>query len=116
MGLAKAKPKRAARRSTEAPPEPKNFTEEEKRELGKSIAGLTSKQLEKVIQLIQKHKPELVKDEATEIELDINRLTPQFLTDLQTYVDAVSKKKKRARTSDGSGPTPKKRKTSTAQE
>mmetsp|Transcript_18128 Transcript_18128/g.22975 ORF Transcript_18128/g.22975 Transcript_18128/m.22975 type:complete len:89 (-) Transcript_18128:114-380(-) len=84
----------------------------EKRELGKAIAAMNSKQLERVIELIEKHQPNLVKETTTEIELDINTLTPLFLTELYMHVKACTKKKKRSRDKDG-GPSSKRRKIST---
>merc|ERR1711879_161108 len=100
--------KKQRRKST-----PINFSDADKMELGRSIAALDSKGLERVIVLIHKYQPSLVKDTTTEIEIDINTLSPLFLTELQLHVKSYVKKKKRARERgrDG-GPSSKRRKLS----
>ena len=88
--------------------EPRCFTDQEKRDLGKGIANLSSKNLETVIQLIVKHKPTLIKDTTTQIELDISNLDDGFLTELHQHVSSC-KKKKRSKDKDGQPPAKKRK-------
>lgn len=103
---------RSRRSSATTTTAPLQFSDADKRELGKNIATLNSKQLERVIQLIQKYQPNLVSDTATEIELDINTLATEFLSELHNHVLACTKKKKRSRDRDTLPPA-KRRKIST---
>ena len=92
------------------------MTINERRELGKAIASLSSDQLEKIVKLVQEYLPHKVQEDTVEIELEVDTLDNSFLRTLERCVKSFSgkkKKKKRSSHRDRDGqPALKKRKSS----